>query len=193
MANAVRNRQSMLLWTNAVRASLGRAGVLGAGRLLTAACFKTKKARPRTSNTTAAFPRLKSCLHYEHSPIRMERENGVARSNIAFVSRVANRMGRAAESLKKLSAREINTRLSGRVVTDEAHWSDSFLPDGTLEGLELGQLRLGTWVVKNGELCLTRKSRKQTLTECFEVWQWQDHIEYRRDGVTIMKAVLRRK
>lgn len=58
---------------------------------------------------------------------------------------------------------------------------------------ELAQLRLGTWVVKNGELCLTRKSRKQTLTECFEVWQWQDHIEYRRDGVTIMKAVLRRK
>ena len=99
----------------------------------------------------------------------------------------------AAESFRKLSAREINTRLSGHVVTDEAHWSDSFLADGTLKGLELGQLRLGTWTAKNGELCLTRKSRKRTLTECFEVWQSKDQIEYRRDGVTIMEGVLRRK
>jgi hypothetical protein len=99
----------------------------------------------------------------------------------------------AAEPFKKLSAREINTRLSGHIVTDEAHWTDSFLPDGTLKGLELGQLRLGTWAVKNGELCLTRKSRRETLTECFQVWQSKDQIEYRRDGITIMEGVLRRK
>jgi hypothetical protein len=96
----------------------------------------------------------------------------------------------AADSFNRLTARDISTRLPSHMVTDDAHWSDSFMPDGTLRALELGQLRLGTWNVKNGELCLTRKAKK-VVTECFEVWQSNNQVEYRRDGITIMEGVLR--
>ena len=93
----------------------------------------------------------------------------------------------AADSFNRLTARDISTRLAGHMVTDEAHWSDSFMPDGTLKALELGQLRLGTWRIKNSELCLTRKAKK-VVTECFEVWQSNDQVQYRRDGITIMEG-----
>jgi hypothetical protein len=99
----------------------------------------------------------------------------------------------AADSFNRLSARDISARLPNHMVTDEAHWSDSFMPDGTLKALELGQLRLGAWRIKNGELCLTRKAKKEVVTECFEVWQSNDQVEYRRDGITIMEGVLRRQ
>jgi len=98
----------------------------------------------------------------------------------------------AADSFKRLTAREISTRLPGYMVTDEAHWSDSFMPDGSLRALELGQLRLGTWRVNNSELCLMRKGKK-VVTECFEVWQSNDQVQYRRDGITIMEGVLCRQ
>jgi hypothetical protein len=96
----------------------------------------------------------------------------------------------AADSFNRLSARDMAARLPGHMVTDEAHWSDSFTADGMLIALELGQRRPGSWKIENDELCLTRKA-KRVVSECFEVWQSKDQIQYRRDGITIMEGVLR--
>ena len=100
----------------------------------------------------------------------------------------------AAEQFQRLSAREIRAQIIGKVVTDEAHWSQHFRPDGTLHSIVVSQLRQGTWKITGHTLCLTLKTRKQeTTTECYEVWRWKDHIEYRDNGATVMTGFVRQE
>src|SRR5215813_4081087 len=99
-----------------------------------------------------------------------------------------------AEQFQRLSAREIRAQIIGKVVTDEAHWSQHFRPDGTLHSIVVSQLRQGTWKITGHTLCLTLKTRKQeTTTECYEVWRWKDHIEYRDHGATVMTGFVRQE
>lgn len=97
----------------------------------------------------------------------------------------------AAGQLKRLSAAEIKSKIIGMVVTDEAHWSDEFLPNGDLLSFQLGEKKPGTWKLVGRELCLTYKSRKETTTDCYEIWLWKDQVEYHRDGVVAAEAWLR--
>jgi hypothetical protein len=100
----------------------------------------------------------------------------------------------AAEQFHRLSAQEIRTQIIGNVITDEAHWSQHFRPDGTLHSIVVSQLRQGTWKIKGHTLCLILKMRKQeTTTECYEVWRWKDHIEYRDNGATVMTGFVRQE
>ena len=100
----------------------------------------------------------------------------------------------AAEPFQRLSARELRAQIIGNVVTDEAHWSQHFYPDGTLHSIVVSQLRQGTWKITGHTLCLTLKTRKQeTTTECYEVWRWKDHIEYRDNGATVMAGFVRQE
>ena len=100
----------------------------------------------------------------------------------------------AAEQFQRLSAREIRAQIIGSVVTDEAHWSQHFHPDGTLHSIVVSQLRQGTWKITGHTLCLTLKTRKEeTTTECYEIWRWKDHIEYRDKGATVMTGFVRQE
>ena len=100
----------------------------------------------------------------------------------------------AAEEFQRLSAREIRAQIIGNVITDEAHWSQHFRPDGTLHSIVVSQLRQGTWTIKGPTLCLTLKTRQQdTTTECYEVWRWKDHVEYRDNDATVMTGFLRQE
>ena len=52
----------------------------------------------------------------------------------------------------------------------------------------------GTWKIKGQTLCLTLTMRKQkTTTECYEIWRWKDHIEYRDNGATVMTGFVRQE
>ncbi len=100
----------------------------------------------------------------------------------------------AATTFTRLSAREIRAKIVGKVVTDDAHWSQHFRPDGTLQSIVLSQLKQGTWKINGNALCLSLKTRKQeTTTECYEVWMWKDHIEYREKGVTVIEGFVRKE
>ena len=101
---------------------------------------------------------------------------------------------RAAEEFQRLSAREIRAQIIGNVITDEAHWSHHFRPNGTLHSIVVSQLKQGTWKIHGHTLCLTLTMRKQgTTTECYEVWRWKDHIEYRESGATVMTGFVRKE
>ncbi len=111
---------------------------------------------------------------------------------LALVLTVAH--AQAAEEYKRLSAREIRAQIIGKVITDDAHWSQHFRPDGTLHSIVVSQLRQGTWKITGHTLCLILKTRKQeTTTECYEVWRWKDHIEYRDHGATVMTGFVRQE
>ena len=112
---------------------------------------------------------------------------------VAAPSLLAASPALTAETLKRLSATEVRARIIGRVITDEAHWSDRLLADGTMQSFDIGHPKSGSWRLDGDELCLIRKERKRTTTECFEVWVSKDQIELRRDGVTVVEGVLRDK
>ena len=99
----------------------------------------------------------------------------------------------AADGFRQLSAAEFRSRVVGRAVTDEAHWSNRFLADGTLRAIELGNEIPGTWKLEGNELCMTRRYARESETQCYEVWMKGDSVEYRRDGVTTAWGVLRRE
>jgi hypothetical protein len=100
----------------------------------------------------------------------------------------------AAATFTRLSAREIRAKIVGKVVTDDAHWSQHFRSDGTLHSIVLSQLKQGTWKINGNALCLTLKTRKQeTTTECYEVWMWKDQIEYRQNGMTMETGFVRKE
>jgi hypothetical protein len=97
----------------------------------------------------------------------------------------------AADEFKQLSAAEIRSRVVGRVVTDEAHWSDHFRADGTIGSIDLGETVPARWRLQGNELCTTRRYKTGSETGCVEVWMSGDKVEYRRDGVTVTWGVLR--
>jgi hypothetical protein len=100
----------------------------------------------------------------------------------------------AATTFMRLSAREIRAKIIGKVVTDDAHWSQHFRPDGTLHSIVLSQLKQGTWKIQGNALCLLLTTRKQqSMTECYEVWMWKDHIEYRDKGGTVLGGFVRKE
>ena len=126
--------------------------------------------------------------HASTLPHPLVRVTGIA---LALVLTVV--YAQAADPFHRLSAREIRTQIIGNVVTDEAHWSQHFRPNGTLQSIVLSQRKQGTWKINGNALCLLLKTRKQeTTTECYEVWMWKDHVEYRENGVTVMTGFVRK-
>lgn len=61
---------------------------------------------------------------------------------------------KAAERAKHLSAKEVRTRLVGRVISDGTHWKYHLKPNGTIDALELGHRRTGRWRLKEDRLCI---------------------------------------
>jgi hypothetical protein len=122
-------------------------------------------------------------------PYPLARVTGLA---LALVLTVVGAQG--AEEFQRLSAREIRAQIIGNVITDEAHWSHHFRPNGTLHSIVVSQRKQGTWKIHGDTLCLLLTMRKQdTTTECYEVWRWKDHIEYRDNGATVMTGFVRKE
>ena len=99
----------------------------------------------------------------------------------------------AADPFHRLSAQEIRAKIIGNVFTDDTHWSQHFRPDGTLHAMALSRLRQGTWHIEGDTLCRTLTRRGKTTTACSEVWMWQDRVEYREQGVTVMEGFVRKE
>jgi hypothetical protein len=99
----------------------------------------------------------------------------------------------AADTFVRLSAREIRAKIIGKVITNDAHWSHHFRPNGTVHSIVLSQHRQGTWKIVGNTLCLTLKTRRDQSTECYEVWLWKDHVEYRQNGAKVMDGFVRKE
>ena len=99
----------------------------------------------------------------------------------------------AADPFHRLSAQEIRTTIIGNVITDDTHWSQHFRPDGTLHAIALSRLRQGTWHIEGDTLCRTLTRRGKTTTTCSAIWMWQDRVEYREQGVTVMEGFVRKE
>lgn len=80
----------------------------------------------------------------------------------------------------RLDERDIRSKVIGKVITDDAHWSDYFAADSSLVSWSLGRKSLGRWQIRNSELCITEEDGGST---CYQVWMAGEEISLRLEGV----------
>jgi hypothetical protein len=85
-----------------------------------------------------------------------------------------------AEDFRRLSGVEIKRLVTGKVVTDEVHYTDYFKSGGTYEGVFMNKRLTGTWKVKSDRLCVTRGAEPET---CDEFWRSGGKLQRRRSGL----------
>lgn len=92
------------------------------------------------------------------------------------------------KGFQRLKKKDILTNIIGKVITDESHWSDHYLKDGTVVTISMGSEVVGKWLIKDNSLCIISKS----TNECYEVWQLGTQIELRvadRDDPPYMAVI----
>ena len=86
------------------------------------------------------------------------------------------------DSFRKLKGGEIKARLAGMETTDEVHWAEQYMRDGTFKSFSMGKVRKGKWSVRDGELCLDDGTPD---LGCREVWLSGNKIEFRSPGSSL--------
>jgi hypothetical protein len=97
----------------------------------------------------------------------------------------------SAETFKRLSGSQIRDRLAGMELTDEVHWREAYLRDGSFKSRSMGLTRVGKWRVQDDELCIEVGDR--TDSGCYEVWLTGTKMELRPTGLGLtVQGVLQR-
>ena len=92
----------------------------------------------------------------------------------------------AAEDFRKLSSAQIRHNFPGMEFTDQVHWAERYSADGTLTTREMGTTRVGTWHVKDDQLCVDLG--KEGGRGCYEVWMSGNKVELRTSGSSAYPA-----
>ena len=94
----------------------------------------------------------------------------------------------AEEKFQKLSGGHIRAKLAGMELTDNVHWRDLYLRNGTVMSTSMGRKRTGKWLVENDQLCIEFK--KEPFPTCYDVWLSGKQVELRREGLLPLQGTL---
>jgi hypothetical protein len=83
-----------------------------------------------------------------------------------------------AAEYRRLRAEQIRTRVVGRDITDDFHWTEYYRRDGVLVLTDMGRARTGRWKIERDMLCLSREPR--AAFECLQVWVSGDEVSLRK-------------
>jgi hypothetical protein len=86
----------------------------------------------------------------------------------------------AIDNFEKLSGAQIRTRLAGMELTDEVHWREAYVRDGSFKSSSMGRTRVGKWRIEEDELCVDLGD--QADSGCYEVWLAGKKVELRPTG-----------
>jgi len=81
----------------------------------------------------------------------------------------------------RLAGKDIRLTVTGKVVTDDVHWSDYFKKDGALVSWSIGRRSTGKWEIHGDELCITEGTGESPT--CYQVWTAGDEISLRLEGI----------
>lgn len=99
--------------------------------------------------------------------------------------------GFAADSYRKLKGAEIKARFAGMETTDEVHWAEQYMRDGTFKMFSMGRKRTGKWFVRDGELCLDDGTPD---LGCKDVWLSGNKVQFRSPGSPLaIEGILQRQ
>ena len=95
----------------------------------------------------------------------------------------------AADPYRKLKDVEVKPSLVGMEVTDQVHWAEHYMPNGTYRVWSMGKARTGKWRAEKGELCVDDGTPNPEL--CTEVWLSGNKVQFRLpEGFVAREGVL---
>jgi len=124
------------------------------------------------------------CVGRSRGPVEPVRAAAAA---ITLASILAASGAAWAACLHQLSGPGIRAHLAGQVLTDGAHWSETYERSGRLVVNDVGNVSAGSWRVEGKRLC---KDRPGVLNECYTVWLDGSVVELRHDRYAPILATL---
>jgi hypothetical protein len=103
---------------------------------------------------------------------------------------IAIRTAEAADNFRKLSDNEIRSKLAGMEITDDVHWAEQYMRDGSFKGFDMGRATKGTWHAQNGELCIDNGTPD---SGCREVWISGNKIQFREADGFALEGMLQKQ
>jgi hypothetical protein len=94
-------------------------------------------------------------------------------AGLCAASSAALGFGPAEEGYRRLKVADIRKTFIGKTFTDEAHLSERFKTDGTIEGFVLGTKIARTWRIIEDELCITTHSEET----CYAAWRKGSEVQ----------------
>jgi hypothetical protein len=77
----------------------------------------------------------------------------------------------------RLRTEQIRTRVVGRDITDDFHWTEYYRSDGVIVSFHLGHPGEGQWRIEHDMLCVA--DRPGADFECLQVWVSGDEVSLR--------------
>src|SRR5262245_62787383 len=97
----------------------------------------------------------------------------------------------AEQKFQKLTGAQIQEKLPGMELTDEAHWGEVFERKGKLTITSMGHKSSGKWRIQKDQLCL--ETGNEPGGGCYEVWLSGKNVELRNQASTTpLEAVLQK-
>jgi hypothetical protein len=97
----------------------------------------------------------------------------------------------AEQKFQKLTGAQIQAKLPGMELTDEAHWGEIFDRNSTLTITSMGHKSSGKWRIQKDQLCLD--TGNEPGGGCYEVWLSGRNVELRNQtSSTPLEAVLQK-
>jgi len=94
-------------------------------------------------------------------------------AGLCAASSAALGFGPAEEGYRKPKVADVRKTFIDKTFADEAHFSERFKADGTIEGFALGKKIARTWRIIQGELCITSHSEET----CYAVWKKGSEVQ----------------
>jgi hypothetical protein len=114
---------------------------------------------------------------------------GIGRAGILACLLTGQSGPASADQFRHLSGQQIKARFAGKMLTDETHWRETYLPGGRLVAEQMGGVPMtGTWRVDHDQLCTLLPGVRDA---CYAVWASGDRIELRHAGSPTVEAFLR--
>ena len=97
--------------------------------------------------------------------------------------------GADADDLQRLSGSQIASRFTGHMLTDDAHWRESYKSGGIMVAEQMGGPSMtGSWRVHADTLCSVLPGIRD---ECYAVWIAGQRVELRHPSYEPVSAFLR--
>ena len=110
----------------------------------------------------------------------MSQQGAALRLAAAALVMLGTASAAAEEPFRLLHAREIRAAPIGRDLTDGAHWSWYYRPDGVLDSIGMGKRRTGSWKIEGDKLCPAPEAAP--TVQCYEVWRSGKNISLRYEA-----------
>ena len=97
----------------------------------------------------------------------------------------------AEQKFQKLTGAQIQAKLPGMELTDEAHWGEIFERNGTLTITSMGHKSAGKWRIQKDQLCLD--TGNEPGGGCYEVWLSGRNVDLRNQTSSVPLEVVLQK